>query len=70
MPIMDGWSFAEQYRRVAKQPAAIIVMSSVRDLEGVSRSLGAAHHLQKPFDLASLTRLVAGAITPPPTSLP
>jgi len=70
MPIMDGWSFAEQYRRVARDPAAIIVMSGVHDLEAVSRSLGAANHLQKPFDLASLTRVVAGAIPLPPTSLP
>ena len=64
MPIMDGWSFAQQYRRASKTPAAIIVMSGVRDLAAVSRMLGAAHHLQKPFDLAALSRLVAGAIPP------
>jgi two-component system, chemotaxis family, chemotaxis protein CheY len=66
MPIMDGWSFAEQYRRSSSEPAAIIVMSGVRDLAAVSRMLGAAHHLQKPFDLASLTKLVASAIPPGP----
>ena len=62
MPIMDGWSFAEQYRRVSQSPAAIILISSARDLAGVSRSIGAASHLQKPFDLASVTMLVTDAV--------
>ena len=62
MPIMDGWSFAEQYRRVAPAPAAIIVMSGVRDLATVAQRLGAVDHLQKPFDLATLTRLVTDAV--------
>ena len=62
MPIMDGWSFAEQYRRVSQAPAEIIVMSGVRDVAVVAQRLEAVDHLQKPFDLATLTTIVGDAV--------
>lgn len=59
MPIMDGWSFAEQYRRVTATPAAIVLMSGAPDLARIASQLGADGHLQKPFDLPSLGAFVA-----------
>lgn len=59
MPIMDGWSFVQRYRRVAVAPAAIVVMSSAADLPAIAAQLGADGHLPKPFALDGLHRLVA-----------
>lgn len=59
MPIMDGWSFVEQYRRAAVTPAAIVLMSANPDLPGIAQRLGADGHLRKPFALAELQAVVA-----------
>lgn len=58
MPIMDGWAFVEQYRRMAKPPASIVLMSAVKDLEATARRLGAEGFVQKPFQLEELTAVV------------
>lgn len=57
MPIMDGWSFVQQYRRASVEPAAIVVMSAAPDLPAIAQQLGADGHLTKPFDLAVLIGL-------------
>lgn len=62
MPIMDGWSFVQQYRGASAAPAAIILMSASPDLPGIARQLGADGHLRKPFDLAELGACVATRI--------
>ena len=59
MPIMDGWSFARQYRRAVNAPAAIVLMSSAADLAVIADQLGADGHLKKPFDLGALYRCIA-----------
>ena len=59
MPIMDGWSFVQQYRRAAAVPAAIVLMSANADLPSIAQQLGADDHLRKPFDLAELRACVA-----------
>jgi CheY-like chemotaxis protein len=59
MPIMDGWSFVQQYRQSASVPAAIIVMSAAPDVRNITGQLGAHAHIQKPFDLETLNTLVA-----------
>ncbi len=58
MPIMDGWSFVQQYRRGAATPARVVVMSAAPDLATIARQLGADGHLKKPFDLNDLRTLV------------
>jgi DNA-binding response OmpR family regulator len=63
MPIMDGWSFVEQYRRASVAPAAILLMSANPDLPGIAQHLGADGHLRKPFDLDELRASVAARIT-------
>jgi CheY-like chemotaxis protein len=59
MPIMDGWSFVQQYRQSAIVPAAIVVMSAAPDVRNITGQLGADAHIQKPFDLETLNTLVA-----------
>jgi CheY-like chemotaxis protein len=59
MPIMDGWSFVEQYRRSATVPAAIVVMSAAPDVRNITGQLGADAHIQKPFDLEALNTVIA-----------
>ncbi|MGH2377465.1 MAG: response regulator [Candidatus Limnocylindria bacterium] len=62
MPIMDGWAFVEQYRRVAGPPASIVLLSAVKDLEETARRLGCEGFVQKPFDLDEVTAAVQRCI--------
>jgi CheY-like chemotaxis protein len=62
MPIMDGWSFVQQYRRGATVPARVVVMSAAADLPSIARQLGADGQLRKPFDLNTLQALVAAEL--------
>jgi CheY-like chemotaxis protein len=62
MPIMDGWSFVQQYRKLAVLPAAIVLMSATADLPGIASQLGADGHLRKPFDLGTLYALVTAHV--------
>jgi DNA-binding response OmpR family regulator len=64
MPIMDGWSFVQQYRRVTVVPAAIVLMSAAADLPNIARQLGADGYLRKPFDLSTLFARVATHLGP------
>jgi two-component system response regulator MprA len=74
MPIMDGWSFVHQYRRLAAVPAAIVLMSAASDLPNIAIQLGANGHLKKPIDLPELQRCVAtqldGHASRPRTDVP
>ncbi len=54
MPVMDGWSFVEQYRRSAVASAKIVVMSAAPDLPTIARQLGADAYVRKPFDIQEL----------------
>lgn len=62
MPIMDGWSFVEQYRRASAAPAALVLLSANPDLPGIASRLGADGHLRKPFEVADLRRCVAACL--------
>ncbi len=58
MPVMDGWAFAREFRRVAGPAATIVVMSAVADIAAAARELGAVDRLAKPFALDDLSRCV------------
>lgn len=58
MPIMDGWAFVEQYRRMADPPASIVLLSAVKDLEATAKRLGAEGFVRKPFQIEELTAAV------------
>jgi DNA-binding response OmpR family regulator len=70
MPIMDGWSFVQQYRRSAVVPAMIVVMSAAADVKDVTTQLGADGHLQKPFDLQAVDELIAALLERGPSAAP
>lgn len=63
MPIMDGWSFIEQYRRTARPPAAIIVLTAVRDAGDSTRPLDVAALIHKPFELPQILAAISRSIS-------
>lgn len=62
MPIMDGWSFIEQYRRVAKPPASIVLLSALREVEESAQRVGADAFIKKPFDLDQVVGVIERCI--------
>jgi DNA-binding response OmpR family regulator len=54
MPIMDGWSFASQYRRTAKQGARIMLLTGNPHASEIARQLGADGYIAKPFTIDDL----------------
>ncbi|HET8569124.1 MAG TPA: response regulator [Candidatus Limnocylindria bacterium] len=62
MPIMDGWSFVDQYRRLAHPAAKIVLLSGARDLATIARTLEVDGHVAKPFAMDDLTREVERAL--------
>jgi CheY-like chemotaxis protein len=65
MPVMDGWAFAEQYRRTSGPHAPILVLTAAADASRSAREIGATGTVPKPFSigdlLAALERLAAAA---------
>ena len=59
MPVLDGWAFAEAYRRQPGQRAPIVVMTAGRDAPEHAAQIAATAYLAKPFDLADLLACVA-----------
>lgn len=59
MPILDGWGFAEAYRRRPPPRARIIVMTAATDASACAASIGADGVLAKPFELDELLAVVA-----------
>jgi two-component system, chemotaxis family, chemotaxis protein CheY len=62
MPIMDGWSFAEQYKRTAKPPASLVVLSALREAEESAKRIGAVAVIRKPFELDEVTAIIERCI--------
>lgn len=67
MPIMDGWSFVQHYRRITESPADIVLMSAANDLPSIASQLRADGHLNKPLDLRALRACVATHVDRRPT---
>lgn len=63
MPIMDGWSFAEQYKRTAKPPASLIVLTALKDGEESAKRIGAVGLIRKPFELDEVTAAIDRCIS-------
>jgi DNA-binding response OmpR family regulator len=58
MPVMDGWRFAEAYRRGDYRQVPIVVLTAAHDAESRAREIGADAYLGKPFDVDELLRTV------------
>lgn len=59
MPIMDGWSFARQYRKSAQAHARIVLLTGNAQAPAIARDLGADAYLTKPFENEHLLAVVA-----------
>lgn len=51
MPVMDGWAFAREYRRLPGPHAPIVVITAAHDALDRVLEIGAEGVLPKPFDL-------------------
>lgn len=60
MPVMDGWTFAEQMQQRWTIP--IIVLSAATDLKRHAERLKAAAVVPKPFDLDTLLPRIASVV--------
>lgn len=58
MPIMNGWEFAEAYRRLPEPHAPIVVVTAGRDGAAKARDIAAEAYLSKPFELDELIATV------------
>lgn len=55
---MDGWRFAETYRRQQEPRASVIVLTASPNAEGWAAEIAADGLLPKPFDLGDLLDMV------------
>jgi len=62
MPVMDGWQFAQQYRKRSLS-APIIVMTAAYDAKARAAEIGAAGLRGKPFDLRGLLDVVQRTVS-------
>ncbi len=63
MPIMDGWSFAAQYRRIAKEGARILLLTVNPHAAEIARNLGADGVIAKPFENEGLLAAVRAELS-------
>ncbi len=58
MPVMDGWAFAEAYRRLPEPHAPIVVLTAAQDGAKGAIEIGAYAAVAKPFDLDGLLAVI------------
>ncbi len=58
MPEMDGWEFAEAYRKARTQTAPMVVITAARDAAERAAQIKADGYVGKPFDLDDLVAVV------------
>jgi len=59
MPVMDGWAFADAYRRGPGPHAPIVVLTAAQDAAARAAQIKADAYLGKPFELDDLLDVVA-----------
>jgi len=65
MPVMDGWQFADAYRRRPGPHAPIVCVTAAHRAAERAAQIMAEAALPKPFDLDGLLDLVARFVPPP-----
>lgn len=58
MPVMDGWQFADAYRKGNYPPVPIVVVTAARDVTERAGEIAADGYLGKPFDIDELLATV------------
>jgi len=62
LPVMDGRSFIELYRRRVRPAASVIVMSGRTDARAIAEGVGAEGYVAKPFESADLLKAISLAL--------
>jgi two-component system, chemotaxis family, chemotaxis protein CheY len=63
MPVMNGWQFVQEFRKLPGAGAIpLIVLSAGRDVVESAEALGAVDYLIKPFEISELLEKVARAV--------
>jgi CheY-like chemotaxis protein len=62
MPVMDGYEFAERYRRRPGRHAPIVAFVAALNAEREREQIGANAVLAKPFDLQDLEEAISTAL--------
>ena len=65
MPVMNGWSFAEEMHARDLWHVPVIVVTAAQDAMHTAEAIGAAAFLGKPFSVCSLTALVDSQLARP-----
>ena len=63
LPVMDGRSFIELYRRRVRPAASVIVMSGRHDGRAIAQSIAADAFVPKPVEVDELLRALSLALT-------
>jgi two-component system, response regulator PdtaR len=63
LPLIDGPSFVERYRRAITTPVNIVVVSGGDDAHEIAQSIGADAYLAKPFERDDLLTAVEWSLT-------
>jgi CheY-like chemotaxis protein len=59
MPGMNGWEFAQEFRRQYEHGAPLVVMTAAVDARQRAAEIAAEGYLSKPFAMSDLIRVVA-----------
>ena len=63
LPLIDGPSFVERYRRAVTSAVNIVVVSGRDDAHEIAQSIGAHAYLAKPFERDDLLTAVEWSLT-------
>lgn len=63
MPVMNGWEFIEEYRKLPGPHAPIVVTTAYLDPGKIASEVGAQGCISKPFDLLTLSRMLRGLVS-------
>ena len=58
MPVMDGCSFAREFRVLHDSEIPIVLLTAAPDAKAIAREIGAAGVVRKPFDFDALLSTV------------
>lgn len=62
LPVMDGRSFIELYRRRVRPAASVVVMSGRPDGSAIASAVGADAYVRKPLEASDLLRTLSLAL--------
>ncbi len=58
MPVMNGWEFADQFRKTYDHKSPIVVVTAAADSEQRAKDINAIGWISKPFELDMLLKKI------------